>query len=131
MPIRTTMLAVGILLCGAAAAQAQTRACLHGQAEIPQEQARRRAALNHARAINTAEQNAAGATHAFVPLANLSGVPAPPDGFKVQLVTDGTGYLFSIKDTRDPCAFAIFSDEDGVIYYGDPIGTIGTRFIGQ
>jgi hypothetical protein len=28
----------------------------------------------------------------------------------------GRRYTFSLKDDRDPCFFAIFSDHDGLIY---------------
>jgi hypothetical protein len=39
-----------------------------------------------------------------------------PDGFHLQFHTDGTSYLFALKDTMDRCRFSIFSDEDGDIY---------------
>ena len=34
---------------------------------------------------------------------------------------DGGTYTFSIKDTLDPCHFAFFSDQQGLIYTGTPI----------
>jgi hypothetical protein len=51
-------------------------------------------------------------------LPNLS---APPQGFAVHFATDGSSYAFSVKDTLDPCAFAYFSDETGVIYTGQAL----------
>jgi hypothetical protein len=47
---------------------------------------------------------------------------AIPEGFAVHLATDGsTGYVFSVKDTLDPCRFALFSDQAGLIYTGEPL----------
>jgi hypothetical protein len=47
-------------------------------------------------------------------------VQPAPDGFSVQLNTDGTTYSFSIKDTMDPCLFAVFSDQSADIYEATP-----------
>jgi len=33
---------------------------------------------------------------------------------------DGRSYAFSLKDGRDPCRFAIFSDQHGYLYGGVP-----------
>jgi hypothetical protein len=33
---------------------------------------------------------------------------------------EGETYAFSIKDMRDPCAYAIFSDQSGNVYEGTP-----------
>ena len=46
---------------------------------------------------------------------------ATPAGFDVHFVIDGATYAFSVKDILDPCAFAYFSDEAGVIYTGQPL----------
>jgi hypothetical protein len=48
-------------------------------------------------------------------------VGAEPAGFRAQLTTDGTTYSFSVKDTVDACHFALFSDEQGVIYTARPL----------
>jgi len=37
------------------------------------------------------------------------------------LAVDANGYAFSIKDSTDPCGFAYFSDQSGVIYAGEYI----------
>ncbi|HET7694536.1 MAG TPA: hypothetical protein VFK57_02420 [Vicinamibacterales bacterium] len=34
----------------------------------------------------------------------------------MSLYAGADGYIFSIKDTLDPCRFAIFSDSAGVLY---------------
>ena len=98
---------------------AQQPACLHGPNESPDQLARRRAALGITREINGL-QAAFRRTPAYQPLAQLpvSGIPA---GFAVQLVTDGTTYSFSVKDTLDPCRFGFFSDQDGLIFVGEVI----------
>jgi hypothetical protein len=56
----------------------------------------------------------------YLPLDRLLNLPAPPDGFGVQLHTDGTTYSFSIKDTRDPCGYAVFSDQSADVYEAIP-----------
>jgi hypothetical protein len=48
-------------------------------------------------------------------------IGAEPAGFRAQLTTDRTTYSFSVKDTVDACHFALFSDEQGVIYTARPL----------
>jgi hypothetical protein len=73
----------------------------------------------YARQINIAEARAFGQLHAYQPL-NLLRVPqAAPTGFTAQVAVDANGYIFSIKDTSDPCGFAYFSDQEGVIFTGE------------
>jgi hypothetical protein len=43
-------------------------------------------------------------------------LPDMPDDFGLMFHLDGRRYTFSLKDDRDPCYFAIFSDHDGLIY---------------
>ena len=50
-----------------------------------------------------------------------AGLPLLPEGFKARMSTDGASYAFSVKDTLDPCHFALFSDQDGLIYNSTPI----------
>jgi hypothetical protein len=47
-------------------------------------------------------------------------LPPTPAGFQVQFHLDGPRYAFSIKDTRDPCGYAIFSDQDAEVYEAVP-----------
>lgn len=101
------------------AQQPPARACLHGDDESPEQRARRVAALALARDVNTMEaMTAAKAKGVYQPLANLALNRPTPDGFRLQLITDGSGYAFSVKDTLDPCMFAFFSDQSGVILVG-------------
>ena len=82
--------------------------------------ARRRAAITTARQINTAEAQAFSAGRKYFPLALLKGVTVP-DGFEAQVSTDGETYTFSVKDTKDGCHAAVFSDQKGLIYSGMPL----------
>ena len=81
---------------------------------------RRSAATRYAREINTMEAAAFGQLRSYQSLEQLPAHGLPND-YDVQLTTDGTGYLFSIKDKTDPCHGAMFSDQTGVIYTAVPI----------
>ena len=97
--------------------------CLHGSLEMPVQEMRRNQALRMARQINLAE--GAGSLPSqprrFRPLDQLLNIPATPVDFKLQFYTDGSTYTFSLKDTADPCQYAIFSDQDKAIYEAIPI----------
>ena len=123
--MRTALIAViGFLVLSVGPASAQTRQCLHDQLETQANRSRREKALQLAGDINMAQSVArrlgARGQGDYKPLDQLTNVPAGPDGFRVQLHTDGTTYSFSIKDTRDPCAYAIFSDQSLDIYEAVP-----------
>lgn len=75
---------------------------------------RRMIAVRLARQINTAEAAASARSQRYTELSALQ-LPAMPDGFRVQLTTEGTAYMFSVKDTLDACHGAVFSDQEGVI----------------
>jgi hypothetical protein len=82
---------------------------------------RRAAAIEFARAINTAEAASFRGQRSYLQLGDLP-VGTAPTGMTVQLSTDGETYAFSIKDDQDACHGAVFSDQAGVIYTGVPIG---------
>lgn len=101
-----------------AAAAPQSGPCLHGDDELPDQRARRVGALTLARHVNTLQASAASKAGSYQPVTSL-GVSMPiPEGFRLQLTTDGASYLFSIKDSLDPCMFAYFSDQTGIILVG-------------
>jgi hypothetical protein len=103
-------------------AQQPQRVCLHGDSESADQAARRTQALVLVRHINTLQAQAqVGPSPAYFPLAQLKVVRETPQGFTVQLSTDGASYALSVKDTLDPCRFGYFSDQDGVIFAGQPI----------
>ena len=96
--------------------------CLHGPSELPDQRTRREQALRVAQDINAAETLGPlvipGKPRTYKPLDQLANVPPTPDGFRVQFNTDGATYAFSVKDTLDPCHYAIFSDQDAFVYEG-------------
>ena len=121
VPIALTAL---LLLSGPSLASAQDRQCLHDQLETQANRARREKALELAEDINRAQ----GVARRFgprgqgdyKPFDQLTNLPDVPEGFRVQLHTDGMSYSFSIKDTRDPCGYAVFSDQSLDIYEAVP-----------
>jgi len=122
VPIALTAL---LLLSGPSLASAQDRQCLHDQLETRANRTRREKALELADEINRAQGvarrfGARPGQSPYKPLDELLNLPDTPEGFRVQLHTDGTTYTFSIKDTRDPCGYAVFSDQSLDIYEAVP-----------
>jgi hypothetical protein len=97
------------------------QSCLHSQDEAAAQRDRRQQALRLTRQINTLENVARNQVRLYQPVTALPNVTAPPQGFAVHFATDGATYAFSVKDMLDPCSFAYFSDEAGLIYTGQPI----------
>lgn len=95
-------------------------ACRHDAAALPADRARREQALTLARAINTAQGRIAQQTRQYQPFEQLTGLPPTPIGFRLRLYTDGAGYIFSLKDERDPCHYGVFSDQEGRLYEMTP-----------
>lgn len=110
-----------LALSGWAPAAGQKPGCLHGPSETPVQSARRQAAIRLARELIAIEAAANQQAQSYYALSDLPGLPATPDGFRVQLSTDGASYTFAIKDTLDACRFALFSDQEGVIYSATPV----------
>ena len=90
--------------------------CHHTDNATQADRDRASQAVALARAINAAESEMAKRLGKYQPVTSLSALPTAPNGFKVYLYADRTGYLFSLKDTLDPCHFAVFSDVAGLIY---------------
>jgi hypothetical protein len=95
-------------------------ACRHDTGSLQQDRARRAQAQVLARAINAAQGAVAAQTRRYQPLAQLANLPQVPDGFDLRLYTNGDGYVFSLKDQRDPCHYGIFSDQSGRLYEASP-----------
>jgi hypothetical protein len=112
------------------------RNCLHAGAESAADRARRQQAIDYAMKVNVAEtlwgigprQN-----QRYRPLDELANLPAVPAGFAIEFHNDDRGYVLSLKDTRDTCRYAIFTDQDRLIYEAVPktdaggIVPLGTR----
>ena len=90
--------------------------CLHDQNASETDRTRRAQALTLAKAIHTAEADAVRRTRQYQPLASLGSLPAVPAGFALKLFADRDDYVFALKDTRDPCRYAVFSDSAGLLY---------------
>lgn len=112
-PFLTLVLLVG----GLAPAAAQE--CVHGPAEAAADRTRREQALQFARRLNVEQQLHVPSRRPgrrYGELDELRPLPPVPDGFLLQFHTDGMTYAFSLKDQRDPCRFAVFSDQTGDVY---------------
>ena len=131
---------IGVVLAVAAGpAFAQGRAqrtCLHGGLEAPAERARRQQAIDYAVKVNAAETSfgiGPRQNQRYRPLDELPNLPAEPAGFAIEFHNDDRGYVLSLKDTRDACRYAIFTDQDKLIYEAVPrtdtggIVPLGTR----
>ena len=125
MPTHLIALAALLVLSTSGIASAQNKQCLHDQLETRADRTRREKALELADEINRAQGvarrfGARPGQGPYKPLDELFNLPGTPDGFRVQLHTDGTTYTFSVKDTRDPCGYAVFSDQSLDIYEAVP-----------
>jgi hypothetical protein len=105
---------------GFAQAPSLTQSCLHGADETAANRARRQQAIQYAARVNAAEGFVTPRLQMYRPLNELANLPALPAGFDVQFHTDGRTYTFSLKDTRDACHYAIFSDQDKRLYEAIP-----------
>lgn len=103
-----------------AVAQNLTQNCLHGSDETAANRARRQQAVQYAARVNAAEGMSVPRLQKYRPLDELPNLPALPAGFDIQFHTDGLTYTFSLKDTRDACHYAIFSDQDKLLYEAIP-----------
>jgi hypothetical protein len=112
--------ALVLVSSGSGIPSAQTAPCDPTAPPTAEQKARRGIAINVARRINTAQAQAWGSLKRYAPLGELGDITIPP-GFGVQVSTDASGYTFSVKDLQDGCKFAVFSDQEGVIYAGNPI----------
>jgi hypothetical protein len=92
--------------------------CLHGSSEQSNDRVRREQALRLVEQVNRAESLDVSAPRhrRYRPLDQLGNLPPTAAGFRLQFLTDGSTYSVSLKDTRDACNYAIFSDQDQAIY---------------
>ena len=118
--------AIGAMaLAAAASAQGggpRPATCLHGPGETAEQAARRDKAIKVAQAINSAQVVVVGPQKPrYRRPEQLMNIPPLPQGFDLQFNTDGASYNFSIKDTLDACHYAIFSDQDKLVYAATPL----------
>src|SRR5688572_8499769 len=81
-------------------------ACLHGPLESQTERARREHAIKVAHQINALQATSGGIPRYRRP-SELK-MPPMPNNFEMSFYTDGRTYMFSLKDSADPCHFAVF-----------------------
>ncbi len=102
------------------------RPCLHTTAESPSDRSRREQAIDYVVKVNLAQSARQRLVpRQYRPLAELANLPPLPAGFDVQFHVDDRSYTISLKDTRDACRYAIFSDQDGLVYEGIPRAETG------
>jgi hypothetical protein len=114
------LVTVSVLISGTASAFAQE--CLHVQNGTAADRMRREQALQFARRLNAAQHSTLPGQQGqrYRAPDELRNLPPVPPGFQLQFHTDGRTYMFSLKDNRDPCRFAVFSDQDGYVYAATP-----------
>jgi len=134
--LKSLLIGLSLLLTGnPLLAQAPpSRNCLHGDFESPADRTRRQQAVDYVTKVNLAESMRLRLVpRTYRPLEELASVPAVPAGFSVQFHNDETSYTVVLKDMRDACHFAVFSDQDRLIYEAQPrtdtggIVPLGTR----
>ena len=125
MPVAMTAVILAVIAAGfvlrAVGSNGQGRdaraaVCRHGEDESPANRTQRLQALGIAAAINRAEGEQARRTRQYAVLSNLGALPPAPQGFTLKLYADSDGYVAVLKDARDPCRYAIFTDHTGHIY---------------
>ena len=90
--------------------------CRHDAGAVEADRNRRGQALTLAKAITAAQADVVRRTRQYHPVASLGNLPAVPSGFTLKLFADRDDYVFALKDTLDPCRYAIFSDSAGLLY---------------
>jgi hypothetical protein len=63
---------------------------------------------------------ATATNNAYLPADQLQ-LAAVPEGFEFRIAVTPTAYAFSVRDNTDPCRFAYFSDQQGLIFHGEVI----------
>ena len=79
-------------------------------------QQRREAAVRYLELLHAAELQSQTERGRFAPLNDLPGLVSAPVGFVPRLVLDQWRYMVRLTDLFDPCGFALFLDDQGVIY---------------
>ena len=138
------VVSLAALMIGMSAAAASAQQCLHGADETPDQAVRRCEALTATRMLNTLQANGAGSRAgeylrhdelAAAPYAlkmkqsadaatrrvSLDPLGDILPGWTLILEVAEKRYWFMIKDRTDPCGFAFFSNQDGLIYTAQPL----------
>jgi len=119
--MRTHILVTATLLLGGFGT-AFAQECLHTNLETMEDRLRREQAIQFARRLNAAQEMAPRGSQGqrYRAPDELPNLPPVPAGFQLQFNSDGRTYSLSLKDVRDPCRFAVFTDQDGHVYAATP-----------
>ena len=107
-----------VLLAFTGAGEAQP--CLHGPDESESQRRRVSAAIAFIREVSEAQARIYRQRDTYVALSDAVSVARVPVGFVPRLRFDRWSYGIMLKDSLDSCGFALFSDQEGVIYEGQP-----------
>ena len=107
-----------LLLAFTGAGEAQT--CLHGPDESESQRRRVSAAIAFILEVSEAQSRIYRQRNTYVALSDAVSVARAPVGFVPRLRFDRWSYGIMLKDSLDRCGFALFSDQEGVIYEGRP-----------
>ena len=116
----TAHMIVGAFVALLTASSAAAQTCSQGNDVSGDTRARRDSAMRYLIAVNAAEGRAQRQTGRYTSLSELSGLPSVPVGFVPKLLFDQWSYVISLKDFFDPCEFAFFSDDRGMVYEAYP-----------
>ena len=114
--VMTLAASMGLVLTGDALGQQ----CLHREDESAGERLRRQAAVDFVVELNAAQTRQQRETGRYASLAEVRQSTNAPLGFVPRLVVDQFGYMVKVIDMFDPCGFALFSDERGVVFEAQP-----------
>jgi hypothetical protein len=101
-------------------AHAQDRQCLHRADESAGDRSRRHTAVAFVAAVNAAQARHQREAGAYASLGEIKPAGNAPLGFVPRLILNPFGYAIKVVDTLDPCGFAVFSDERGVVFEAHP-----------
>jgi hypothetical protein len=120
--VKRTLVSVGVLGLASIAWTVPAKqlsyapTCRHDRRATQEDRARRAQVMVLAKAINAVQARQVRQTQQYQPLSRLGDLPPVPAGFELTLYADASGYIFSVKDRLDPCRFAVFSDQVGLVY---------------
>jgi hypothetical protein len=113
-------IAFGTIAIVGLAEHAQGQQCLHRSDESAGERLRRQAAVKFIDDVNIAQARRQRETGRYALLAEVQQGAIAPLGFVPRLLMDRFGYAIKVVDALDPCGFALFSDERGVVFEAHP-----------
>jgi hypothetical protein len=118
-------LLVSIAVLAASGTEVAGQGCQSAATRASLDESRRQAAVEFVVAVNSAQARWQRDTGRYGTLHELRQPPAP-FGFVPRLIVGQFGYALKLADALGPCGFALFSDEHGVVYEGNPMSIPAT-----